>query len=257
MRDEGVSAVVSCVASRSGAAKDAWAVDHDLNLAALRAAQAVGVGQFVMLSAICVQKPKLAFQRAKLAFEAALQSSGLTWSIVRPTAYFKSLSGQVARCRAGKPFLLFGDGELTRCAPISDGDLARYIVRCLGDADLHNRVLPIGGPGPAISPRAQGEMLFAALGKAPVFRRVPLGLMGVIIVVLSAAGVVVPRLRAKAELARIGQYYASESMLVWDAEVGRYDAQATPRFGSETLADHYARLVAGDVADDRGDHAVF
>ncbi|RYE56062.1 MAG: hypothetical protein EOP18_04935, partial [Rhizobiaceae bacterium] len=36
------------------------------------AAQRAGVGHFVLLSAICVQKPKLAFQQAKLAFEAAL-----------------------------------------------------------------------------------------------------------------------------------------------------------------------------------------
>ncbi len=32
----------------------------------------------VLLSAICVQKPLLAFQQAKLAFEQALQQSGIT-----------------------------------------------------------------------------------------------------------------------------------------------------------------------------------
>jgi divinyl chlorophyllide a 8-vinyl-reductase len=50
----------------------------------------------VLLSAICVQKPLLEFQRAKLAFEAKLQEAGdITYSIVRPTAFFKSLAGQV------------------------------------------------------------------------------------------------------------------------------------------------------------------
>ena len=72
-----------------------------------------------------MQKPLLEFQRAKLAFEDKLKASGLTWSIVRPTAFFKSLSGQIARVRAGKPFLLFGDGTLTACKPISDDDLGR------------------------------------------------------------------------------------------------------------------------------------
>jgi hypothetical protein len=52
----------------------------------------------VLLSAICVQKPTLEFQRAKLAFEAKLQEAGdITYSIVRPTAFFKSLAGQVGR----------------------------------------------------------------------------------------------------------------------------------------------------------------
>lgn len=33
------------------------------------------------------------------------------YSIVRPTSFFKSLSGQVDRLRRGKPFLVFGDGR--------------------------------------------------------------------------------------------------------------------------------------------------
>ena len=47
----------------------------------------------------------------------------LTYSIVRPTALFKSLSGQVDRVKRGRPFLVFGDGALTACKPISDDDL--------------------------------------------------------------------------------------------------------------------------------------
>ncbi|WP_240344748.1 NAD(P)H-binding protein [Novosphingobium sp. THN1] len=150
-------AVISCVASRTGVPDDAWAIDHRSNLNLLGAAREAGIGQFVLLSAICVQRPLLAFQHAKLAFEAALASSGLRYSIVRPTAFFKSLSGQIERVRAGKPFLVFGNGELTACKPISDGDLAAYIADCLDHEDRWNRVLPIGGPGPALTPRAQGK----------------------------------------------------------------------------------------------------
>jgi divinyl chlorophyllide a 8-vinyl-reductase len=257
MTQNACDAVISCAASRSGVPSDARAIDHELNSAALSAALDAGVSQFTLLSAICVQKPKLAFQHAKLAFEAELQAAALTWSIVRPTAFFKSLSGQLNRVRAGKPFLLFGDGELTACKPISNDDLARYLVRCLTDPSLQNRILPIGGPGPAITPREQGEMLFQALGKAPRFRHVPIAMMSAIVSGLSIAGRVSSRLRDKAELARIGRYYASESMLVWDEVAGRYDADATPEFGSERLLDHYKRLATEDVTDDRGGHAVF
>ncbi len=252
-----VDAVVSCMASRSGSAADAWAVDHAAHMAVLQAAQRAGVAHFVLLSAICVQKPLLEFQKAKLAFEDALMRSPLRWSIVRPTAFFKSLSGQIARVQAGKPFLLFGDGTLTACKPISDRDLGNFIAGCLSDPARWNQILPIGGPGPAMTPRAQGEMLFELLGQPAKFRTVPVAMMDAIIGGLSLAGVISPKVRAKAELARIGRYYATESMLAWDSQAGRYDADATPEFGQDTLRDHYARVLSGEVRVNLGDHAVF
>ena len=254
---ERFDALVSCMASRTGAPQDAWAIDHRAHVQALAAARAAGVQQVVLLSAICVQKPLLTFQHAKLAFEKALIESGVAYSIVRPTAFFKSLSGQVERVRRGKPFLLFGDGTLTACKPISNDDLADYLARCLDEPSLRNRVLPIGGPGEAITPRQQGEHLFALLGRPPRFKQVPVALMDAIIAILGAAGRVLPPLAAKAELARIGRYYATESMLVLDPASGRYSAQATPSTGTQTLFDHYAALLRGEATDERGEHAVF
>jgi divinyl chlorophyllide a 8-vinyl-reductase len=247
-RGEHFDALVSCMASRSGAPKDAWAIDYQAHLNALEAARRAGVTHFVLLSAICVQRP---------AFESALIDSGLAYTIVRPTAFFKSLSGQVARVMRGKPFLVFGDGTLTACKPISDEDLAQYIAECLVDTSRRNTILPIGGPGEPITPRQQGEQLFKLLGREPMFRQVPVSLLDVIIALLSALGRLVPRVAEKAELARIGRYYATESMLVFDAETGRYDAARTPSTGSETLSDFYRHLVNGGTAPERGDHAVF
>jgi len=257
LRGERFDAVLSCLASRTGAPDDAWAIDFQAHLDALDAAKEAGAEQFVLLSAICVQKPRLAFQRAKLAFEEKLMASGLDWSIVRPTAYFKSLSGQLERLKAGKPFLLFGDGRLTACKPISDRDLGAFMADCLDDPGKRNRILPVGGPGPAITPREQGERLFALLGREPKFASVPPRMMTVIAGGLSALGTIVPPLKAKAELARIGHYYATESMLVWDAAAGRYDAEATPETGSDTLFDFYEKLVAGEAEAGLGAHKVF
>jgi divinyl chlorophyllide a 8-vinyl-reductase len=256
-RGERFDAVVSCLASRTGAPKDAWAIDYQAHLNVLHAAHDAGVSHFVLLSAICVQKPKLAFQHAKLAFENALIGSGLRYSIVRPTAYFKSLSGQVERVRAGKPILIFGDGALTACKPIGDEDLGRYLAGCLDNPMRVDRILPIGGPGAAITPREQGEYLFRALGRPPRFKSVPVGLLDAIAATLGLAGRVVPFLADKAEFARIGRYYATESMLVWDAAAGKYDAAATPSTGTQTLFDYYDKLIAGTATAERGDHAVF
>ena len=256
-RSEHFDAIVSCLASRTGAPKDAWAVDFAANMNVLTAAKAAGVAHMVLVSAICVQKPRLAFQHAKLAFERALSESGLTYSIVRPTAFFKSLSGQLDRLKNGRSFLLFGDGTLTACKPISDDDLGLYLADCLDDESRYNRILPIGGPGEAITPKQQGERLFALLNRKPRFSRVPVALLDTIISVLGALGHILPSLAEKAELARIGRYYATESMLVLDPATGLYDAAATPSTGSETLFEFYGRLITGEVTIDRGDHAVF
>lgn len=258
LRGERFDALISCLASRTGSPADAWRIDYQAHVDALSAAREAGIGQMVLLSAICVQKPLLAFQQAKLAFERKLIDSGLCYSIVRPTAFFKSLSGQIERVRSGKPYLMFGNGELTRCKPVSDSDLANYLVRCLADPGLQNRVLPIGGPGPALTPREQGETLFRLLGREPRFRSVPVAMLDAICTGLSAAGWLIPALRQKAELAKIGRYYATESMLVLDPVSGCYDADATPSTGSDTLAAYYQAVLDGRAAaPDLREHAVF
>ncbi len=250
-------AVLSCLTSRTGEPDDAWAIDYQANLNALSLARKLGVTQMVLLSAICVQKPRLAFQHAKLAFEKALMESGLIYSIVRPTAFFKSLAGQVARLQQGKPFLVFGNGTLTACKPISDADLAAYLADCLENPSLQNKILPIGGPGPAITPVEQGMYLFELLNRKPKFKHVPVAILAGASVILGAISKIVPQLAAKAELARIGHYYATESMLLLDTKTGLYDASNTPETGQDTLYEYYRRVINGEELIERGDHAVF
>ena len=252
-----LDAVVSCLASRTGTPRDAWAIDYKAHSQILRWVKQAGINKFVLLSAICVQKPLLAFQQAKLAFEQELMASGLTYVIVRPTAFFKSLSGQIQRLQRGKPFMLFADGQLTACKPISDHDLGEFLALCLTDTDKFNRILPIGGPGKAITPLQQGEYLFKLLGKDAKYKHVPIKLMGLIVQVLKIASYLVPSLKDKAELARIGYYYATESMLVWDQQTQKYDENATPSFGTQSLFDHYQQVISGQVEVKLGDHSVF
>lgn len=255
--DHPFDAVITCLAARTGSPEEAWAVDYELNASILRLAKKHGIGTFVLLSAICVQKPRLQFQFAKLAFEKMLAGSGLDYSIVRPTAFFKSLSGQIDRVRKGKPFLVFGNGELTACKPISDADLANYLVDCIEDRSLQNRILPIGGPGPAITPLEQGQHLFHLLGTKPAFRRVPVSAMSAVIAMLSIASKVSKRAGNMAELARIGHYYATESMLLYDPETSRYNPDITPSYGSQTLFDHYRGILNGEIENERVDTSVF
>lgn len=258
IRGEGFDVMVSCLTSRNGGVKDSWQIDYQASRNVLDAGKEAGATHFVLLSAICVQKPLLEFQRAKLKFEKELMASGVTWSIVRPTAFFKSIAGQVEAVKRGKPYVMFGNGELTACKPISEPDLAKFMADCLEDPSKQNRILPIGGPGKAITARQQGELLFELLGREPKFKNMPIRMFDVIIPVLTLLSKIFPKLEDKAEFARIGKYYCSESMLVLDPVTGKYDADATPSYGTDTLRDFYKRVLEKGLAgQELGAHSMF
>jgi divinyl chlorophyllide a 8-vinyl-reductase len=253
-----VDAVISCLASRNGAPDDARKVDYDANRRLLDCAERHNVGHFVLLSAICVQKPRLAFQREKLRFERLLHDSPVPGTIVRATAFFRSLVGQIDRVKAGKPFLLFGNGELTACKPISDRDLARFIVNQLDEHREGTVVLPIGGPGPAIAPAAQAAMLCEAANVPLKTRSLPPRMFDWFRWVLTPLAGLSPRFAKRVEFLRIAKFYATESMLCWDHDHQCYDADATPEFGNDTLAAFYQRILSGDESvPERGEHRLF
>ncbi|GAB4851234.1 hypothetical protein Ancab_030530 [Ancistrocladus abbreviatus] len=258
-----IDVVVSCLASRTGGIKDSWKIDYEATRNSLLAGRKYGASHFVLLSAICVQKPLLEFQRAKLKFEAELimeaeEDEEFTYSIVRPTAFFKSLGGQVELVKDGKPYVMFGDGKLCACKPISEPDLASFISDCVLDEDKMNKVLPIGGPGKALSPLDQGEMMFRLLGREPKFLKVPIGIMDFAISVLDFSVKIFPSLEDAAEFGKIGRYYAAESMLVLDPETGEYSAEKTPSYGKDMLEEFFERVLReGMAGQELGEQAIF
>lgn len=65
-------------------------------------------------------------------------------------------------------------------------------------------------------------------------------------------------LQDSAEFGKIGRYYAAESMLVWDEKNQRYDADATPSYGTDTLEAFFQKaLKEGLQGQELGDQAVF
>lgn len=109
-----------------------------------------------------------------------------------------------------------------------------------------------------MDPVQQSEVLFKLLGKEPKTLKVPVALMDFIINTLELFGKVAPNLKEAAEFGRIGKYYATESMLVYDADKGQYDAAATPSYGEETLEMFFQRVLdEGMGGQELGDQAVF
>ena len=236
------ASVISCISSRTGTAQDAHNIDYQMNVSLLDCARVSDAKIFLMLSAICVQKPKLAFQHAKLKFEDALQTSGLKYSIVRPTAYFKSLTGQVKRVKQNRPFLFFGDGTETACTPISKRDLADFMLDTVQRPASWNKILPIGGPQPALTPADMAAIISKIYNKPTVTRSVSPKLFDILRTIIAPLRPISRWAREKSELMNIGKYYATESMLVWDATSGHYDAKRTPSTGQDTFYDHVLKM---------------
>lgn len=235
--DGNIEAIISCLASRSGIKKDAYAIDYQATKNCLDAGSANDARHFVLLSAFCVKNPWLQFQQAKLKLEADLQAqSKMSYSIVRPTAFFKSVSGQLEVIQQGAPFVMFGNGEVTRCNPIAEADLATYLIDSIGDKSRLNKVINLGGPDEPLTMKKQGEMLYKAVGKEPSFFYAPLWLFDTIIDSLQWAADTFKseKLENAAELGRIGKYYAVEDMLTTDPE---------EKFGTITLQEHYDRIA--------------
>ena len=251
-------AVISCLGTRFGGKEDAWNIEYYANKNILDFAKKLGVKQFILLSAICVQKPKLQFQFAKLAFEKELISSGVCFSIVRPTAYFKSLAGQIEKVKLGKAFVCFDNGQNTSCKPISESDLAEYICGCLTLSERKNQVLPIGGAGPVITPKVQAEMIFRILNKVPKYRKIPSFIFKIFRFFITPLSIFSQKFSDLNEFSKIGHYYATESMLLWDPVQKAYSAEITPEFGEESLEDFYSHVIKfGMSGHELGEHKLF
>jgi len=160
----------------------------------------------------------------------------MSYSIVRPTAFFKSVSGQLEVIQQGAPFVMFGDGEVTRCNPIAEAELATYLVNSISNKSIENKIVNLGGPDAPLTMKKQGEMLFDAVGKEPFFIYAPLWLFDAIIDSLQwlADTFNSEKLENAAELGRIGKYYAVEDMLT---------TKPDEKFGKITLQEHYDKIA--------------
>ena len=251
------SITICCLASRSGVKKDSWSVDYGGGMNLLHAQRNISlsineVGHYVLLSAFCCGKPLLQYQHAKLKLEeeiiqyskqsfsssspASSSSSSsssssqslLTYSIVRPTAYFKSLDGQVESACKGNPLLYFGKGDCSANA-IGDEDLAKYLVDCAiqpNVVNMTNHCRDIGGPdNPPISKLEQLQLIYNSL-EIPIEKRryisLPIQVIDSLIGLFSMIESISRRLNLKrfeekcsdaSEIARIVRYYATEPMV--------------------------------------------
>jgi len=237
---DNIDVLACCLASATGVKEYAERIDYQASLNFLNAGRAIGARHYVLLSAFCVRRPLLELQRQKLRFEAELAAqTEMTYTIVRPTAFFKSVSGQLESIQnKGAPYVLFGDGAVTKCNPIAEEDLAYYMMDSAINDDKRNKILNIGGPDQPLTNQMLGQMMYKAIGKEAKFVYVPTWIFDMSIGMIEyMANNFLPndqKWQDVLETAKIGKYYAVEDMLTTDP---------AEKFGTITMQEHYNKIA--------------
>lgn len=169
---DGVDVVVSCMGAslalnlKQRASYDV--IDYQANLYLLQEAKQAGVARFVYVSV----HPGPGYQhtryvQAHLAFEAALQASGLSFTIIRPSGLFIAMEEFLKLAQKGIVPIL-GDGQSVT-NPVDHREVAQTVADFVWEGPAFYAM-----GGPEIMTRQQiAELAFQALGKKPRFVHIP------------------------------------------------------------------------------------
>jgi uncharacterized protein YbjT (DUF2867 family) len=121
-------------------------VDRDGNRNLIEAATEAGAEHFVLLSVKGASPDHpMDLMRMKFAAEQELKSSGLEWTIIRPTAYIETWCDVLGTplLKKGKT-LVFGRGQ-NPINWVSAGDVARFVEVAVVDPALRGMEIDVGG----------------------------------------------------------------------------------------------------------------
>jgi uncharacterized protein YbjT (DUF2867 family) len=150
------------------------AVDDRGHRSLVDTARAARVGRMVYVSVIGASPDHpVDFFRTKHAVEQHLRACGMDFTIIRASAFMEwhahEFNGK-AILTSGKTTLL-GTGTRRRNF-VAAADVARLVVRALGDPSMRNEMLEIGGPGNYTDDEV-ASLYAAAAGETPRIRHVP------------------------------------------------------------------------------------
>ena len=176
----GVDTVISAVTGFGPGGGGTEAVDLRGNTNLVAAAEAAGAGRFILVSihGACADHP-LALYRAKFAAEKRLRTSGMAWTIIRPTVFMELWAGIVgdSLIKGGKA-TVFGRGD-NPINFVSVRDVARVIELAITGDQARGRTLDVGGPE-NITINQMVEVLAANTDRKAAARHIPLPALRVI-----------------------------------------------------------------------------
>jgi NADH dehydrogenase len=153
---------------------------------AIAAAQAAGVDRFLLMSAMGAKPDGTPYQRTKFLAEQDLRSSGLRWTIFRPSVIFGDPRGRMEFCTQLRrdiidrplPAPLFYPGLLPlgagsfELAPVAVEDVAQAFVRSLDRPATEGQTFELCGPDPK-SWKEILQTIAAAVGKRKLMLPAP------------------------------------------------------------------------------------
>jgi uncharacterized protein YbjT (DUF2867 family) len=169
----GTDAVVSTATAISSQqpGDSLFTTDREGQLGLVDAAVAAGVRRFVFVSVLGLE-PNSPFSEAKLAVEARLRASGLTYTIVQPSIFMDTwLSHHVGFDTDGASAVIYGDG--TRPLRwVHSSDVAEIVAAALDAPAAENAVVPVVGPE-ALTPHQVVEIFEEVTGRSFTRNQVP------------------------------------------------------------------------------------
>jgi uncharacterized protein YbjT (DUF2867 family) len=144
---QGVQYIISTHGATGESDGDAQSLDYRANIDLIDAAKANGVQHFVFISVLGADRgyedsPTF---KAKFAVERYLQSSGLNYTILRPSGFSSNLLSLAEQFSNTGIYLLIGDPH-NRSSIVSTDDLARIAVDAVTNEGARNQVFAVGGP---------------------------------------------------------------------------------------------------------------
>lgn len=175
---QGVDAILYAAhAFDSKGANTSRAVDEAGNQALIAAARAAGVAHFVLTSITGARADHpVDLWRYKYEAEQRLKASGLSYTVLRPTAFMELwmtiIAGPVAE---GKPAVIFGRG-VNPINFVSVEDVASFALIALQDPAARGETIDVGGPE-NLTMAQVAETVGRVTGKPVTMRHVPLPMM--------------------------------------------------------------------------------
>jgi len=181
----GAQTVISAIQGFGGATPAGpQAVDRRGNTNLIQAAKEGETDHFILLSIQgAVPDHPMELIRMKYLAEQELKASGLTWTIIRPTAYMETWGTLI-----GEPLLktgrtrIFGSGN-NPINFVSAHDVARFVELAVVDPAMRDEVVEVGGPE-NLSMEQVAQTFEAVTGKKGKASHVPLAMMRLMSVIM-------------------------------------------------------------------------
>lgn len=163
---KGVRVVISTVSMIvTGREDDSFAATDSAGTRQLiDAARAAGAEQFIFVSVDTSRIPDSPLMTAKREVEEYLKRSGLTYTILHPSAFMEVWLGPMLFAdTAAATAKVYGEGT-HKIRYVATADVAELAVQCVANPAALNAVIPFGGPE-AISQRDAVKLFEEAFGK--------------------------------------------------------------------------------------------